>query len=202
MPITSPAAIETFETAAARDVNLPTPRIGQGCFLVSTGGLTFYYGPSLGWLPPWNSAWGKVVPDVSISAPVAVSPAVSGAQTYPAIAGLSSTFTYVPGRAIEAIFDGLVTSGSDGDIIEVFLQDIDGVNTFAQTVSVTVKNPATVPTPLRFAVPYGHLYGPSILVTIGAAQISGSGGQVYGDGGYPSRLTIRDIGPAANPTYR
>src|SRR5438046_764760 len=67
--------IPTFATAAARDTAIPTPKVGQFCYMATPGVLLQYTDKSVtpGWYRPWDQPWGciqdmkVIVPDSSIS---------------------------------------------------------------------------------------------------------------------------------------
>lgn len=188
--------------AAARDSRIPHPTPGQAVMLISTGEVLYWYGGAIGWQPPWNTAWGIATPDVSISSPVTITQTALTAALQTPLPGLQlARFDPIPGRRYEAVFDGVVTSNAPGDIIQVVIQN-QGIGEvgFFQTVAVSVTNPATAPTPVRFAIRYGKL-GLGELISVAAIQISGTGGLVYADANYGSRLMLNDIGSKAAPVY-
>lgn len=52
--------VMNFANAAARTAAIPSPVRGMYSWLADTGFTEVYYGPVIGWRPPWNTAWGVV----------------------------------------------------------------------------------------------------------------------------------------------
>lgn len=207
MTTTAPAGpISAFANAAARDSQIEAPAIGQGVFLVDSGSVLFYYGPSLGWLPEWNQPWGEQGRYAEITTASATINAPAAPTT---IAGLSVVVNPVAGRQYMAEFDGSVVSNANGDLIVVYIDtshaEIAGCGTsllhFA-SASQAITLAGTAPDVLRFSKRWVSTDNSQHTFTVSAGQLTGSLGQVYGNACQSSALRVVDIGPAANPIYR
>lgn len=207
MPLNAPTDIVTYVNAAARDAALTAPAIGQGVFLIDSGSVLFYYGPALGWRPPWNTPWGQNGGGCASLSSSAAVPAFNPVANI--IAGLDITpFVMVPGREYTIVFDGVLTSNNNGDLISVGIGVRNAVGGLlaetAQTIAMVNVGVAPVPTRQQFRNVGAWLAsaGTFASVSVLAYQVSGAGGLVYADSLYASAIYIEDVGPRVNPIYR
>lgn len=200
--------VETFVSAAARDTAMPTPRIGQGVFLLDSGSVLFYYGAHIGWRPPWNTAWGEIA-TAALPGNSSTLPAYDGAP----VDNLSLSPSLLANRQYECIFDGLATSTVDNEIVVVTVHAQNGTVThtdwagaypdptlvFSQAFFVVMTSSAAIAArySTRFTwspdvgVPFFFVTG-SNLTGFGNAQLTANkNGQ--------TKLRIIDLGPAGNP---
>lgn len=112
-----------------------------------------------------------------------------------------------------AEFDGAITSNVNGDLISILLQSVDEKSQeFHNSETTWQVNVAGVDmTPVTVAWDFGVTFwgddrdfrgGHTYTVNLAAYQVSGSGGVIAGEAGFPSRLTITDVGSLAPPQYR
>ena len=52
--------VTPFANVAARTAAIAAPTEGMISYLADTGAFEQYYGATVGWRPPWNTAWGEI----------------------------------------------------------------------------------------------------------------------------------------------
>ncbi len=185
---------------------MPTPRVGQGAFLLDTGAVLFYYGKYLGWCAPWNTQWGVV----------ACTELAAGSGTFPLWPGalnVLSIVDFVPvvGRKYEV--RARVWVGGGTPTTQVLLQIFTSVQappvrTDGDVFSdkrelgeslLTTTNAGTGDDPFGFDVTYVPVSTLKTTIWLAGGVLSGAVAALDANEGLPSSLKIVDIGPAANP---
>ena len=178
-----------FTSVAQRDSQLPLPTAGQVCLLTTTGELLVYYGISVGWRPPWNTAWGTI-DYKQITTPL------HNVTSIVDVPGFTITWPAVTGRRYETVFCGAAYSSVGGDFIGLFITD--GSNAIKQTGYIySVTN--ALGSHVQCSLVETGLVG-TISRKGRAGRGSGTGNcSVQGSAGEPTYFTVRDVGPALAP---
>lgn len=56
-------ALQVFDNSTDRNAAITVPKVGQACYLTTTGELLIYAGATDGWTKPWNTPWGLLARD-------------------------------------------------------------------------------------------------------------------------------------------
>lgn len=147
------------------------------------------YDTTLGWLPPWNTAWGQIG-----YAELASNQTLTGAGPHD-ITGCSVAHTYVAGRRIQVTTDvSFVSPTVLNDQWAALVQD-GGSSTLARTVRWrgTITNDALAAEgSYNFTSTAGAL-----TVKLAVQRLSGSGNiDIGGGSGNQTFILVTDIGPA------
>lgn len=205
--------ITVFANAASRDAVVLHPTIGQAVFLIDSGSVLYYFGPSLGWRPPWGIAWGVVARTVDTTVGAMATPAGSGEYLVPTMA---TQLVAIPGRKYRISVNVMVNQGTTAANGYVLLRVYDG----APSNGIRLGQPSypfTVPASGLFVLaefdlettlapaPGGGLTH-TLNVTFASPDPSGNGGNLGGLASgidqFVQYVTVNDVGPAANPIYR
>jgi hypothetical protein len=183
--------VNRFTTAAQRDTQILTPVVGQTCQLSTTGEVLVYYGPGVGWKPPWNTAWGMVAAPKILAAPA------TNITTIIDLSGMSITWNALTGRHYEVGFSGCGHSSVGGDFYSLVIADQANVLKFQRHV-YTVTN--ALGAFIHGSFIESPIQGP-VTRKLRAQRASGTGlVSIFGAAAEPTTLWVRDIGSAAVPT--
>lgn len=182
-------AFQIFTDTTTRDAAIPSPKVGQWCYITSTGSLLQYAGATDGWRQPWNSDWGRIQ--------TATITATSAAFTANAdVSGLGATFTAVANRLYVVRFVGMVQSTIAADRIRITLTD--GTTTYrAMDADIPAANARVT---LNFDADVTGLTAGSKTLKAQAQRVTGTGScTVLASATQFARVTVDDLGPNGNP---
>lgn len=181
------AACDIICTSSTRPTN---PFVGMKIYEMDTAKALTYAGPTSGWNPPWNTAWGHV-------GSASVTTDNGGITSLVDLAGLSVTFTAVAGRRYRVVLDAFLNSSVGGDISSLVIATGGG----AQIQSSQAYMPASGVSVRQQAVITVTPSAGSVTYKARASRAMGSGTLALAAGAtYPAVMVVEDIGPAANPT--
>lgn len=181
-------ALQVFADTTTRDAAIPSPLVGQLCYIGTTGLLLQYAGAVDGWRAPWNTDWGNVGAATATSTQ-------SGITTITDLTSLTVTFTAVANRRYKVW--GTVFLGNSS-AVQNTLTLADGSNVVKQTwaVNIPVINNVIPLTP-TFVV-LGLAAGSTTLkfrlsAPSGAASSNASATLI-------ANISVDDDGPNGNPS--
>lgn len=183
-PMVQEQVVATFANAAARDVAMPAPKLGQLCYLLDQKVMLEYSNASgvSAWHRPWNEPWGWV-------ASYAPQEPHFGGESW--IPGGGYTFP-VRGRTLRVRFSGWAVKDVDGNDAHVVLRMVAG----------TLLGDGTGTVPVRDAVVTlhqgwtGHLEVEALLGSDQFPQVHFKAWTSWGTAAIAwSRINIIDVGP-------
>jgi len=178
------SVVRVYPNAATRDADLtgilPAELLGQACMLTDSGSLLVYYGSTLGWRPPWNTAWGVTggpvinTTDYNLGGVTTVYNSIAAAP-------------FVAGRRYAVLSEHCYVSDLRG---YTYVQ-CDGASTLHRSPIQTLANGEdNVTLTMSYA---------ASATRSGAVSLSGNTINFQGTKGL-AQITVADVGPAVNPT--
>ena len=169
------------------------PYVGMQIFETDTGRVLYWYGSTLGWRQDWGIAWGEIVGipflgDFTTTSTVLVDvtgcttgsyPIVQGRQ-YVTILSFWAEITGVVGTATFAVVNTTGTIINNRDILPSGVPFIGPVEMYIREAAVAANGTAER----------------KVQVKVSAATVSF---KVETDQLHPVTLSVRDVGPQANP---
>jgi len=178
------SVVRVYPNAATRDADLAgfsaAELLGQCCVLTDTGSLLIYAGPLAGWRPPWNTAWGHAAAPVTSGLDANIG---GGATSYM----LMAAAPFIAGRRYQAVAEFCYVSDAKGYVLLI----VDGANSVHRTEIRPTANGEVMKTPIYN---YAATTTRTANVDLQGVTINFQGTKGQG------RLSLTDVGPAANPT--
>lgn len=166
------------------------PYVGQSIFESDTGKVLFYYGTTLGWLPPWNEDWGEIAYVESTTTYAMTSSATD-------IPGMSITFQEINNRTYSPVGLFQIQHVSGAGSVSVHLTDsLNNILNFKSKGGGSLTMDIRDCDRLELA-PY-NATGTSKQFKL-RANNNANVGNVVASATTKIRLSIFDRGPAGNP---
>lgn len=184
--------VNNYATAAARDLAIPSPVVGQLCVIDNLTtialGLQQYVGATDGWQMPWNLPWGVVDFVSTTTSQTGVGTAATD------VTSITSTKTYVANRRLRVTFHAQIAKTTSADVL-VNLTDTAG--TVIQRLyrkSMLNGDVDTINAIACFTSTAG-----SQVIKVRANAVSSGTMDFTGATGVPITMLIEDIGPSGAP---
>lgn len=170
------------------------PAYGDSIIESDTGNFLIYYGPTTGWQPPWNTAWGEVTrlqlgADQSTSSTTAVD-----------VPNFFVTIPSVANRKYEVRFNGTLGLATTATTFEIQVTDNANVVTQRRVVNFPGSAPPWYfPVDMKYREPASLGMGDVIRKMRFFVGVGTAVGTIISNNGNWSELIVRDIGPLAPP---